>query len=67
LWFLEILIRRRYAFSTPNQNSWGGGIDAWHFAIIGDRRGASEYGVKIPKFKLRHCRSHVGAPHLNVR
>jgi hypothetical protein len=60
LWFLEILIRGRYAFSTPNQDSWGGGVDAWHFAIIGDRRSAGEYEVKIPQnLKLRHYRSDV--------
>jgi hypothetical protein len=36
LWFLEILVRGRYPFSTPNQNSWGRGVDIWHFATVCD-------------------------------
>jgi hypothetical protein len=42
LQLLEILLRGRYAFSKPNQDRWGLGVNAWHFTIIWDRGGAGE-------------------------
>jgi hypothetical protein len=75
LWRLEILIRGRYAFSKPNQDSWGLGVNAWYFAIIGDRSGPirnaeiadrilceaiEAFAEGVVVKLLPHARSHCG-------